>query len=142
MNKLTIINELRQRLATTTVEAPYCIMPRSLLAATIDAIAHAEQPAADPFIGAIRRRTTPKEYLILTCLDDADGAVVDIPTLMHAANIKREPALWVHIARLRAKTKNFGWGAIHSVRGEGYLWLRPAEQRRPLQFNVDGEEIG
>lgn len=126
MTKPELLHQLRQRLATTSAEAPYCIMPRSLLLDTIAALDECI-PINDPLIVAIEAFTTPKEFRLLCCLDKAGGRVVLAADLMAAAGLPTKGDLWAHLSRLRVKLTARNWGDIAIIRGKGYAWHRPID---------------
>lgn len=126
MNKPELLYQLRQRLATTSAEAPYCIMPRSLLLETITAIDERSR-IDDPLVIAIEAITTRKEFLLLCCLDKAGGRTVLTADLIAAADLPTKGDLWAHLSRLRKKLATRNWGDIAIIRGKGYAWHRPAD---------------
>lgn len=127
MNKPELLHHLRQRLATTSAEAPYCIMPRTLLLATITVLDESD-PQSDPLLLAIEDAITNKERRLIRRLDQARGRTVASADLMTAAAIETPGCLWAHLSRLRAKLTANGWGDIAIIRGKGYAWHRPESQ--------------
>lgn len=126
MNKPELLYQLRQRLVTTSAEAPYCIMPRSLLLDTITALDESD-PQPDPLLLVMEDALTNKERRLLRRLDQARGRTVTGADLMTAAAIENHGCLWAHLSRLSAKLTANNWGDIAIVRGKGYAWHRPID---------------
>lgn len=128
MTQPELIHQLYQRLATTSDETPYCIIPRSLLVTAINAIDHIPPATTDPLLSTIEKEATAKEFRLLMRLAEAWGSPVTHANLMAAASIDTLNSLQVHFSRLRAKLAENGWGQIVPVRHIGYAWIRPGIQ--------------
>lgn len=121
-----LVHELRLRLVTMTDEAPYCVIPRSLVASAINAL-DLTATEGDPLLDEIRSNCTAREFSILTCLDHAAGAIVPYDRILAVTGIKNHNALWAHTCRLRDKLKKSNWGVVISARGYGYAYHRPGK---------------